>query len=172
MNKLPNKINKTPRKFLLDDGGRKNETLPVILIVDDHEDSRSMLKTLLEMWKYRVVEAIDGNEALIVAEQTHPDLILMDVKMGKMDGFEVTRNIRRSTTIKTVPIVFLSGCAENASKEKAFAAGGSDYLVKPLDFDELERALAKYIRHPRETVRSNPKPPVKLYGNVCLLQPV
>ena len=166
MVKLLNTINLTPLTT------PTLERQPMILIVDDHDDSRSMLRALLEMWNYGVVEAIDGNEALAAAENIRPDLILMDVKMGKMDGFEVTRTIRRSPQMKNVPIVFLSGCAEKASKEKAFAAGGSEYLVKPLDFDELEKVLAKYIRRPHDFLPSKPIiEPIRVFKNVCILQP-
>lgn len=139
-----NNINiKTPE--ISDGHGQRSKPVPVILIVDDDDDSRLMLKLLLEVWKYRVVEAKDGIEAINLAGISCPDLILMDVRMPNLDGFEVTRQIRHSAKIESVPVVFLSGYAEPLYRQKASAAGGNEYLVKPLDFEELEHTLGKYI---------------------------
>jgi len=143
-----NKNIKTPETS--DGHGQWNKPVPVILIVDDDDDSRLMLKLLLEMWKYRVVEAKDGVEAINIVEISCPDLILMDVRMPNLDGFEVTRQIRDSAKIESVPVVFLSGCAEALYKQKASAAGGNEYLVKPLDFEALEHTLGKYISRSQE----------------------
>ncbi|HEX8288414.1 MAG TPA: response regulator [Pyrinomonadaceae bacterium] len=123
-----------------------NLSMPVILIVENDEDNRMMLKFLLEAWKYRVLEAADGTEALIIAEQERPDLILMDVKLPVLDGFDTTRQIRQSPKINAVPIVFLSGCAEANARQAAATAGGNEYLVKPINFQELEQMLGKYVR--------------------------
>lgn len=142
---LDNRIIKT--LAALDGHGRDSETNPTVLIVDDDDDSRLMLRTLLEIWKYRVVEAADGGEAISVAVDSHPDLILMDVKLPDLDGFVVTQKIRQSAKIESVPIIFLSGCAETIYRQKASAVGGSEYLVKPLNFEELEHTLGKYISH-------------------------
>lgn len=124
-----------------------NTSMPAILIVENDEDNRMMLKFLLEAWKYRVFEATDGLEALKIAERESPDLILMDVKLPFLDGFNTTRQIRESAKINSVPVVFLSGCAEATARQAAVAAGGNEYLVKPVNFQELEKVLGKYIRH-------------------------
>ena len=104
-----------------------------------------MLKILLETWKYRVLEARDGIEAVKVAQEEYLDLILMDIKLPHLDGLDATRQIRESAKINNVPVVFLSGCAELAYRNAASAAGGNAYLVKPLNFEELENTLDKYI---------------------------
>lgn len=130
-----------------DGHGQANKPTPIVLIVDDDDDNRVMLKILLEMWEYRVVEAKDGIEAVSVAENTRPDLILMDVKMPDLDGFGVTEKIRQSEKIENVPIIFLSGCGEAVYKQKASAVGGNEYLVKPLNFQELESTLGRYVSH-------------------------
>lgn len=109
-----------------------------------------MLKILLEMWNYQVIEAATGGEAIIIAEKTCPDLILMDVRIPHFDGFEVTRQIRQSAKIESVPVVFISGCAEAVYRQMGSAAGGNEYLTKPLDFAELKNTLVKYIRRPTE----------------------
>ena len=129
-----------------DGGGQDSQPIPVILIVDDDEDSRLMLKLLLEMWKYRVIEAADGLDAITIAENTRPDLILMDVKLPRLDGFSVTLKLRQSSKIENVPVIFISGCAEASYKQKAIQVGGNEYLTKPLNFEELEKTLGKYIR--------------------------
>lgn len=122
-----------------------NNYVPVVLVVEDDEDCRLMVKLLLEMWDYRVVEAKNGTEALQIAEKIRPDLILMDVRMPDFDGFDVTRHIRESANIKEVPIVVLSACSEAAYHQTAKAAGANDYLTKPLDFEQLKSTLCKYI---------------------------
>jgi len=100
-----------------------------------------MLRTLLEMRGMRVVEAEDGEAGVRAAEEIHPDLILMDGSLPHLDGLAATRLIREREALQCVPVVILSGhCAPN-SQEDAFAAGCSDYLVKPLDFEQLDRVL-------------------------------
>lgn len=118
---------------------------PSILIVEEDSDNRLMLRLLLETWKYRVIEAGSGEEAFVLAEKEQPDVILMDVRLPLLDGLATTRRIRASTKIDGVPVVLLSGYAEDEYRRAAFAAGGSEYLVKPLDFAKLENTLGKYV---------------------------
>ena len=124
---------------------RVSDSPPAILIVENDEDSRLMLKLLLELWKFRVFEARDGIEALKIAEEKCPDLVLMDVKLPRLDGFETVQQIRRSAKIGSVPVVFISGCVEAVYRQKAIAVGGNGYLTKPLDFENLRVMLGKYI---------------------------
>ena len=118
---------------------------PTVLIVEDDEDNRLMLKIMLEMWNYRVLEAENGEEAVDSARVNQPDLILMDLKMQLLSGLEATRQIRRSAEIADVPIIFVSGCAEASHRNAALDAGGNEYLVKPIVFEHLEKVVAKYI---------------------------
>lgn len=118
---------------------------PTVLIVEDDEDNRLMLKIMLEMWNYRVLEAEDGEEAVNSARINRPDLILMDLKMQLLSGLEATRQIRRSAEIGDVPIIFVSGCGEAGFRRAALDAGGNDYLVKPIVFEHLEGVLAEYL---------------------------
>jgi CheY-like chemotaxis protein len=124
-----------------------NDFMPKILVVENDEDNRLMLKILLETWNYRVLEAENGIEAVKIAREECPDLIVMDVKMPYLDGFDAARQIRQSAKISGVPIVFLSGCAESSYRSAASVAGGNEYLVKPFNFDELENTLGKYFCH-------------------------
>lgn len=126
------------------DGTPADGLMPLILIVEDDRDNRQMLKYLLEMWTYRVIEAADGLEAVSIAEKTRPDLVLMDVKLPKLDGFETTRRFRQSESLNRIPIIFTSGCAEEINRRTAADAGADGYLIKPLDFALLENTVEKY----------------------------
>ena len=121
-------------------------TRPLVLIVEDHEDTRFLLRTTLEMrGGVSVVEAENGEVATALAESLHPDLILMDGTLPLLDGFAATRRIRELTSGRDVPIVFLSGHAQPASEARAFAAGCTDYLVKPFALGELGRVLERHL---------------------------
>lgn len=118
-----------------------SEKRPLVLIAEDHEDTRLMLKTLMMKLNMNVLEAVNGSDAVDVAVRMRPDLILMDLSLPHLDGYEATRLIRSIGSLKEIPIVFLSGYSGRAHREKAFAAGGNDYLVKPLDIDSLSTVL-------------------------------
>ncbi len=119
---------------------------PLVLIVEDHEDTRFMLRTILEMrGGVSIIEAENGETATALAESLHPDLILMDGTLPLLDGFAATRRIRELVSGCDVPIVFLSGHAQPASEVRAFAAGCTDYLVKPFPIGELERVLERHL---------------------------
>lgn len=120
-------------------------THPLALIVEDHEDTRFLLRTILEMRGVRIVEADNGEAAIALAESLRPDLILMDGTLPLLDGFAATRRIRGLASASDVPIVFLSGHAQPASEARAFAAGCTDYLVKPFAVGELERRLERHL---------------------------
>lgn len=135
----------TMSKFLFAAEKPISKSVPIILIVEDDADSRAMLKFLLESWNYSVIEAENGVEAVRIAEKTRPDLILLDVKLPLLDGFEAARRIRESAEIGGVPVIFLSGCAEKHYRNAGSEAGGKEYLVKPLDFEKLQNALGKYL---------------------------
>jgi len=120
--------------------------MPTVLVVEDDADNRELLKTMLEMWNYRVVEAKDGLEALIIAEDICPDLILMDFKLPFLDGLETTLKIRRSAAMSRMPIIFLSGYGEAKYRAAADEAGANEYLVKPIDFDKLQFFISDQIK--------------------------
>jgi CheY-like chemotaxis protein len=104
---------------------------PLVLIAEDHEDSRDALKTLLDAFGYRVVEAENGREAVERAVAERPDLILMDMMMPKVDGFQATREIRMVEGLRGVPILALT--AMEGARERALQAGCDDLVPKPLD---------------------------------------
>lgn len=117
----------------------------LVLVVEDHEDTRCLLTLLLKIRGFEVVEACDGEEAIQVAERVRPDLILMDTSLPRLDGFATTRRLRESQTLRSLPIVFLSGHVSPEARSSAFAAGCDDFLVKPLDIERLDDVLAKHL---------------------------
>ena len=117
----------------------------LVLVVDDHEDTRDLLRYVFETHGYQVVEATDGEEAVCLAETCCPDAIVMDSTLRQLDGFEATRRIRNLPTVSNVPIVFLSGHAQATAREQALASGANDYLVKPVCIDTLETSIDRLL---------------------------
>lgn len=117
-----------------------------VLVVEDHEDTRFLLRTMLEIHGgISIVEAENGEMAIALAENVHLDLILMDGTLPSLDGFEATRRIRQLAFAHEVPIIFISGHAHPAVKDKAIAAGCTDYLVKPFALHELGSLLERHL---------------------------
>lgn len=122
----------------------KNFATRTIMVADDFEDSRLMMRTLLEMNGYRVVEAADGQAALEVASFEFPDLILMDICLPGLDGIAAMRGIRERAELKHIPIIVVSGYDAAHFHAAAFAAGCAEYVVKPFDFDYMETLLKRF----------------------------
>jgi DNA-binding response OmpR family regulator len=100
-----------------------------------------MLKYILEIWNYRVIEAVSGEEALEKSKQFQPDIILMDLMLPKTNGIVATRRIRELSNQRQAVIIFLSAYTEDKSRAAAMAAGADDFLNKPVDFGRLELSL-------------------------------
>jgi CheY-like chemotaxis protein len=115
---------------------RKGGT-PIILVIEDHSDSRTLLSSLLRAKGYKVVEARDGKEGLLQANRITPDLILMDLAMPEMDGVEATRRLRQRNTLSRTPIFAISAYATAGVKHDALAAGCAEVFLKPLDIESL-----------------------------------
>ena len=114
--------------------------MPRILVVEDNEMNRDMLSRRLARKKYEVLVAIDGGEGVVMARSEAPDLILMDMSLPVMDGWEATRQLKASPETKAIPIIALTAHAMSGDREKAIEAGCDDYDTKPI---ELPRLLAK-----------------------------
>jgi CheY-like chemotaxis protein len=123
---------------------RLDNLKPLVLIVESNEDSRQMFKTLLEIWGYRTVESEDGEESIEAAVNKCPNLILMDTSLLKMDGLTAMHRMREIDNLRGIPIVFISGHAQPEFRALALTAGGDDFLVKPIDFNQLENVLKKH----------------------------
>ena len=116
-----------------------------VLLVEDTEDNRFMMRRLLEMSGYEVVEATNGEEAVRLAQSEHPQLILMDLSLPVIDGLAATRAIRKLDGFGEVPIVAVSAHATSDFQAEALAAGCNSYITKPIDFSELEALLARLL---------------------------
>jgi CheY-like chemotaxis protein len=124
-----------------------------VLIVEDNEDGRFMLRTFLQLKGYRVMEARDGMEAIASATSERPDLILMDIQLPRLDGISVTRQLRLDPMSRYVPIVIVSGWDPKRHRPQALAAGCDEYLFKPVDFSLLDEILDRYLPKVPVTVR-------------------
>jgi len=123
----------------------------LFLVVEDFEDSRFMMRRLLEMAGYNVLEATDGEQAVELAIQKKPEVILMDLSLPKLDGLSATREIRKQSGSRHVPIVAVSAHDGPESRDEALAAGCDEYMTKPIDFDRLNSLLQRFLpNHPRE----------------------
>ncbi|PYS88577.1 MAG: two-component system response regulator [Acidobacteria bacterium] len=116
-----------------------------VLVVEDFEDNRFMMRRLLELNGYRVIEAINGQEAVLIAAQERPHLILMDLSLPQIDGLAATRSIRQLDGMRAVPIIAISAHDTSDFRTEALAAGCNEYLTKPVDFDQLEDLLKKLL---------------------------
>lgn len=121
--------------------GKSNMDNNRILVVDDDPSIRRFVKVNLEARDYTVLQAVDGEEAIRIAEKNKPDLVILDIVMPEMDGFEVCRRIRKWTS---VPIIMLSAREGENDKEKCEACGANDYLTKPFVLKEL-LSLVKFL---------------------------
>jgi len=111
-----------------------------ILLVEDHEDNRDMLSRRLERKGHEVILAVDGREGVELAGSAAPDLILMDMSLPVIDGWEATRQVKANESTRHIPIIALTAHAMAGDRERAFAAGCDDYDTKPVEF---RRLLAK-----------------------------
>ena len=118
---------------------------PLVLVVEDHEDTRYLLRYVMETHGYRVVEAADGEQGVVIASTAHPDLILMDTDLPHVDGLAATKCIRAQAMLRDVPIIFISGHAQPEARLAALATGGTEYFVKPIRLSELEAAVEREL---------------------------
>jgi two-component system, cell cycle response regulator DivK len=114
--------------------------MPRILVVEDNEMNRDMLSRRLARKKYEVLVAVDGGEGVVMARSEAPDLILMDMSLPVVDGWEATRQLKASPETKFIPVIALTAHAMSGDREKAMEAGCDDYDTKPV---ELPRLLGK-----------------------------
>jgi two-component system cell cycle response regulator DivK len=124
---------------------RSGKGRQTVMIVEDFEDNRFMMRRLLEMSGYEVLEAVNGEEAVQMAAIAHPSLILMDLSLPLLDGLAATRRIRQYPDLRDVPIVAVSAHDTADFHADALAAGCNDYVTKPIDFDQLEELLKKLL---------------------------
>ena len=117
-----------------------------VLLVEDTEDNRFMMRRLLEMAGYHVVEAMNGEEAVKLAKSESPRLILMDLSLPVIDGLAATRLIRKLPTCQSTPIIAVSAHDTSDFQSEAIEAGCNSYVTKPIDFNDLEELIAQLLQ--------------------------
>lgn len=116
-----------------------------IMVVEDYDDTRLLLKKGLEGLGYSVLEASNGQEAVDIAAREHLDLILMDLDLPILDGIVATQRIRQQSTLR-VPIVAVTAYPMSYTRVKAFSEGCDEYMAKPIDMTELARLVNRYLK--------------------------
>jgi two-component system, cell cycle response regulator DivK len=116
-----------------------------ILVVEDQEDNRQILRDLLGSAGFELVEAGNGQEALVAAAEHRPDLILMDIQLPVLDGYEATRRIKADPALKSIPIIVVTSYALSGDEGKARAAGCDAYVTKPYSPRQLLAKIREYL---------------------------
>ena len=116
-----------------------------ILVVEDQEDNRQILRDLLANAGYDMIEAEDGEQGVAAANSERPDLILMDIQLPVLDGYEATRRIRTNPDLRSVPIIAVTSYAQAGDEDKALAAGCDGYVSKPYSPRELLAKVRDYL---------------------------
>jgi len=116
-----------------------------ILVVEDQADNRRILRDLLSSVGYEILEAVTGDEGVTLATTQHPDLILMDIQLPGMDGYEVTRRIKADPALHHIPIIAVTSYALSGDDAQAFAAGCDSYVAKPFSPRALLAKVREYL---------------------------
>lgn len=118
---------------------------PRVIIVDDDRESREMLGSLLRSEGFEVFEAANGLKLISMLHADHPDVIVLDVNLSWIDGFELCRSVKQNDDFRNVPVVFLSGRTAKDDVQRGLAAGAVAYFGKPVDFDALVDRLREIV---------------------------
>jgi CheY-like chemotaxis protein len=121
-----------------------------ILVIEDNELNMKLMRGILSMGDYQVIEAFDAETGIRLARKQKPFLILMDIQLPGMDGLEATRIIKTDSKLKDIPVVAITGFAMQGDREKALRSGCDDYITKPFDFEDLLKIIEDYY-HRKET---------------------
>ncbi|HYU17160.1 MAG TPA: response regulator [Chloroflexota bacterium] len=116
-----------------------------VLIVEDHEDNRRIVRDLLTSVGYEVLEAVSGEEGVALAEAERPDLILMDIQLPGLDGYEATRQIKANPALREIPIIAVTSYALSGDDVKAREAGCDAYVTKPFSPRDLLAKIREYL---------------------------
>ena len=135
-------------QFKRDDASRPAPPLEpkfLILIVDDSADNLAMISLDLQQQNYRVVTASNGEDAITIAAQTNPNLILMDINLPELDGLAATRRIRDIEALREVPVVAVTAFGTEGFQRAAYDVGVDGYLTKPIDLDRMHQLIARLL---------------------------
>jgi DNA-binding NarL/FixJ family response regulator len=129
-----------------------NSSHNLVLVVDDSPETLGMLNDALEQAGMTTLVALEGRQALNIARKMTPDIILLDAVMPNMDGFETCTQLKRDLELKNIPVIFMTGLADTDSIVKGFAAGGVDYVTKPINPLELIARIKVHLNNARTTL--------------------
>ena len=134
----------------LKDGKLSSEGQPVepkflILVVDDSADNVAMISLFLQQQGYRVVTASNGEDAITVATQMMPNLILMDINLPTLDGLGATRRVRENEVLRDIPVIAITAFGTEGFQRAAYDVGVSGYLTKPIDLDRMHQLIARLL---------------------------
>ncbi|HIE39590.1 MAG TPA: response regulator [Anaerolineales bacterium] len=118
----------------------------VILYIEDNPENRLLVRRVLEAEGYAVVEAVDGPSGLEKARQSPPDLILLDINLPEIDGYQIVSRLRSTPGLSDVPIVALTANVMRGDRERTLSAGCDGYIQKPIDVDTLPEQVASFLR--------------------------
>jgi two-component system cell cycle response regulator DivK len=116
-----------------------------VLVVEDHQDNRRILRDLLTSAGYEMIEAVTGEDGVALAEAHRPDLILMDIQLPGLDGYEATRRIKANPALRPIPIIAVTSYALSGDDAKALEAGCDAYITKPYSPRELLAKIRQYL---------------------------
>jgi len=123
-----------------------------LLIVEDNQDNRELAIKVLKNKGYEIIEAVDGEEAIEKAISEKPDLILLDISLPKLDGYEVAKRLKSMEEFQEIPIVAFTAHAMKGDREKVIVAGFEGYISKPINVREFPDQIKAYLRGKRESV--------------------
>jgi two-component system cell cycle response regulator DivK len=135
----------TLKKSKASSEGQQIEPKFLILVVDDSADNVAMISIYLQQQGYRVVTANNGEDAITVATQMMPNLILMDINLPTLDGLGATRRIRESEALRDIPVIAITAFGTEGFQRAAYDVGVSGYLTKPLDLDRMHQLIARLL---------------------------
>jgi CheY-like chemotaxis protein len=121
-------------------------TMKTIVVVDDNAASRELIRELLDPVEYRIVEAVNGRDALTQITASDPDLVLLDIQLPELDGYSVIARLRQDARFRRLPVVAVSAYAMQGDREKALAAGFDAYITKPIDTYRLEEQVQELLQ--------------------------
>lgn len=126
---------------------QKDKSCHLILVVDDNDCNREILNVILSSSGYEVIEARDGLEAVKVAASECPDLIIMDLSMPVLDGFGAVRLLREMPEVREVPVIACTAHDTSTHRLQALAVGFNEFLLKPIDFNQLDFMLERFLKN-------------------------
>lgn len=124
---------------------QKSQTLPLIMIADSDDEERCLLRAVLKLKGFNVIEAVDGQQAINLATEKLPDLLVVDLKLPRVSGSKAIRQIRKKPDLQNLPIVAVSLSQSRSGRKREVAAGSTVHLEKPIEYEQLDTLLDRFL---------------------------